>query len=149
MKKSDHPKTKSREFCFQFLFKSAEDLVNCSSEEIIKSKDQLAIDMTAFLDSLDYELDDFQFSFARDLIFDVVQDLPFLREQIEAHAIGWKLENMPTVDRTLLFNGIFELTHHKDTPRASVINDIVELGKQYSCEKSGKFLNSVLDKVAK
>lgn len=66
---------------------------------------------------------------------------------IEEKALNWKLERLSRVDRCLLRLGIFELLYRPETPRAVVINEAVELAKVYGDEKSGGFINGVLDSV--
>jgi N utilization substance protein B len=73
------------------------------------------------------------------------------RESIDGvltdHSTRWRIERMPAVDRNVLRVGIYELLH-TDVPKAVVISEAVELGKQYSTAKSGAFINGVLSSVA-
>jgi N utilization substance protein B len=67
---------------------------------------------------------------------------------IRGIAEHWTLERMATVDRNVLRMAIFEL-RHTDTPVGVVINEAVELAKQYSTEESGRFVNGMLGKIAR
>jgi N utilization substance protein B len=67
---------------------------------------------------------------------------------IAAHSIGWSVERMPVVDRTLLRLATFELIGRPDVPTGVVISEAVELAKQYSTDESGRFVNGVLSAVA-
>jgi N utilization substance protein B len=69
-------------------------------------------------------------------------------ELISTHAIGWALDRMPVIDRSLLRMGAFELLHLPDVPTAVVISEAVELAGQYSTDESGRFINGVLAKIA-
>lgn len=62
---------------------------------------------------------------------------------------GWSLERLPTIDRLLLEMGIYELRGCPGTPAAVAINEAVELAKRFSTEDSGRFVNGVLNAVAK
>ena len=62
---------------------------------------------------------------------------------------GWSLERLPTIDRLLLEMGIYELRGSPGTPAAVAINEAVELAKRFSTEDSGRFVNGVLNAVAK
>jgi N utilization substance protein B len=62
---------------------------------------------------------------------------------------GWTLERLPTIDRLLLQMGTFELRLRPQTPPAVVINEAVELAKKFSTEDSNRFVNGVLNAVAK
>lgn len=52
------------------------------------------------------------------------------------------------VDRAILRLGTYELIH-TDTPPKAVINEAIELAKRFGTTDSGRFVNGILDKVAK
>lgn len=62
-------------------------------------------------------------------------------------AIDWRVDRMAAVDRIILRIAVYELLHTQ-TPKAVVMNEAVEIAKTYSTERSGAFVNGVLDKVA-
>ncbi len=74
--------------------------------------------------------------------------LPMLQAKVMQHAPGWPLYRIARIDRAILYLGIYELLF-TDTPVAVVINEAVELAKEYGNENSGKFINGVLSAVAK
>lgn len=98
----------------------------------------------AVLDELPVEPD----PFAADLVRGVGEHLDAIDRLVSAHAIDWRLERMPVVDRTLLRLGTYELLHRPDIPVAVVISEAVELAKAYSTDESGRFVNGVLAGVA-
>lgn len=59
---------------------------------------------------------------------------------------GWSTTRMPRVDRTILRLAVFELLG-TDTPPPVVINEAVELAKQYCDQPSPAFINGVLDSI--
>lgn len=63
-------------------------------------------------------------------------------------AAGWTLDRMPTVDRWILRIATYELLAEPDVPFAVVLDEAVELAKEYSTEDSGRFVNGVLAAVA-
>jgi N utilization substance protein B len=67
-----------------------------------------------------------------------------LDEVIAAHAKGWTLARMPTIDRTVLRIAGFELLGRPEVPVAVVLNEAVELAKRFSTDDSGRFVNGVL-----
>ena len=67
---------------------------------------------------------------------------------IAAHAKGWTLQRMPTIDRNVLRIGTFELLGRPDVPVAVVIDEAVELAKRFSTDDSGRFVNGVLAAIA-
>ena len=71
-----------------------------------------------------------------------------LDELIGRHAVGWAVDRMPVIDRTLLRMAVWELIERPDIPTGAVISEAVELAKTYSTEESGRFVNGVLGSVA-
>ena len=55
---------------------------------------------------------------------------------------------MPAVDRVLLRMAVFELLHRPDVPTAAVLAEVVELAGDYSTERSGRFVNGVVSRLA-
>ena len=82
------------------------------------------------------------------LVQAVADNAARIDELISAAAVGWELERMPVVDRTILRLATSELLVGDDVPVAVVIDEAVELAKQYSTEQSGKFVNGVLSTIA-
>lgn len=64
--------------------------------------------------------------------------------RIERQARSWALNRMPVIDRQLLRLATFELMLRPDIPCAVVIDEAIELAKEYSTEESGRFVNGVL-----
>ena len=71
-----------------------------------------------------------------------------LDQAIDRASVGWKVERMPVVDRAVLRLALYELRFEPSTPMAVVIDEAVELAKTYSTERSGRFVNGVLSKLA-
>jgi N utilization substance protein B len=67
---------------------------------------------------------------------------------LSSAAVGWEIGRMPVVDRTILRLATWELLARPDVPVAVVIDEAVELAKQYSTEQSGRFVNGVLSTIA-
>jgi N utilization substance protein B len=67
---------------------------------------------------------------------------------VDAAATGWDIERMPVLDRSILRLATCELITEPDTSVAVVIDEAVELAKQYSTEFSGRFVNGVLSTIA-
>ena len=67
---------------------------------------------------------------------------------MDGASVGWEIDRMPVVDRTILRLATWELLSRPDVPVAVVIDEAVELAKQYSTEQSGGFVNGVLGTIA-
>ncbi len=73
---------------------------------------------------------------------------PDIDHRIAEKSANWKLDRMPVVDRNILRLGVYEMSR-KDTPPAVVIDEALELARQFSGEDSVAFINGVLDAVHK
>ena len=60
-----------------------------------------------------------------------------------------KLDDLGPIERSLLRMGTWELQHRVDVPWKVVINEAVSLAKKFGATDSHKYINGVLDKVAR
>jgi N utilization substance protein B len=88
-------------------------------------------------------------TFVKDLVTGTLDYAPEADRTVGPLLAGWALERLPTIDRLLLQMGTFELRCRPSTPPAVVINEAVELAKKFSTEDSNRFVNGVLNAVAK
>jgi N utilization substance protein B len=65
------------------------------------------------------------------------------------HAANWDLKRMTAIDRNILRMAVAELRFCTDVPFKVVIDEAVELAKQYGTDDSGKFVNGVIDSIHK
>ncbi len=74
------------------------------------------------------------------------------REQIQTlvnnNIYGYEPERVYKIDMALLLLAVTEIYHYK-TPKEIVINEILEIAKKYSTDKSAKFINGVLASIIK
>ncbi|MGH9045685.1 MAG: transcription antitermination factor NusB [Acidimicrobiales bacterium] len=62
--------------------------------------------------------------------------------------IGWPPERMAVVDRIIMKIATAELLDPEGPPTAVILDEAVELAKEYSTDDSGRFVNGVLSTVA-
>ncbi|OGJ62461.1 transcription antitermination factor NusB [Candidatus Peribacteria bacterium RIFCSPLOWO2_01_FULL_51_18] len=86
--------------------------------------------------------------FAGKLFQGVKENWEKIRTSIESHAPEWPLERMDTITRSILMLGAYELLFAKDAPPAVVMNEAIEVAKEYGTEESAKFVNGVLNALA-
>jgi N utilization substance protein B len=67
---------------------------------------------------------------------------------VRPYTADWPVHRQPVLDRNALRLGWYGFTHAGDPP-ALAIDEAIELAKTFSTEKSGAFVNAVLDRVAK
>jgi len=70
-------------------------------------------------------------------------------EAITSSTIRWQFSRLSPVDRSILRLSVYQLKFCPDIPPKVVINEAIELAKRYSTDKSGPFVNGVLDAVLK
>ncbi len=86
--------------------------------------------------------------FAKNLLKGVLEKEEDIRLIVQEHAPGWTLERMDPVSRYTLLLGCYELLFAKDAPPAVVMNESIEIAKEFGTAESGKFVNGVLNAIA-
>ncbi|MBS3788914.1 transcription antitermination factor NusB [Candidatus Bipolaricaulota bacterium] len=70
-------------------------------------------------------------------------------ELISSFAVGWKVERLAFLDRNILRMAIYELLYYEATPPEVVMNEAIELSKEYGTDNAPKFINGILDRIWK
>ena len=76
----------------------------------------------------------------------VLDSIEKINEIITKSAPTWPIEKINKIDLAVLHLAIYELTN-QDTPPKVVIDEAVELAKEFGSESSGSFVNGVLGTV--
>jgi N utilization substance protein B len=79
----------------------------------------------------------------------VAEHLDEINLDIKNHLKKWKKDRLPKVDIAILQLAIFELKYQKKNPPGAVINEAVELAKEFSLSDSGSYINAILASVLK
>jgi len=87
--------------------------------------------------------------FAESLTANTIRNLEKIDSIISKYATNWQIKRMATVDRNILRLATYELLFVEDIPIKVSINEAVEIAKKYGDSESGKFVNGILDKIAK
>jgi transcription antitermination factor NusB len=126
-------RTKARELALQYLYQ----LDLCGPE--------LAPNAPDFIHG--EEGDDETRRFAMRLIEGMLGNRVEIDRTVQAVAQNWNLARMAVIDRNVLRLATYELLHCPDIPPKVAINEAIELGKRYSTQNSGAFINGILDKI--
>ncbi|MCW1969267.1 MAG: transcription antitermination factor NusB [Anaerolineae bacterium] len=89
------------------------------------------------------EIDDEVRHYASALISTAITHIAALDKTILQYATQFPINDLPTIDRTILRIALCEIEYQK-TPFKVAVNEAVELAKQYSADNSPKFINGVL-----
>jgi transcription antitermination protein NusB len=84
--------------------------------------------------------------FMEELVRGTVAKVAAIDEMITAKAEHWRIERMPAVDRNILRLAVFEM-QQAAVPGAVIIDEALELARQFSGDESIPFLNGVLDAI--
>ena len=101
------------------------------------------------------EIDDDQYAQAETAFFDdVVKGVLARREEIDALitgklAQGWTLARLDKTMTQILRAGAYELIARKDVPTGAAISEYVDVAHAFFDEREAKFVNGVLDGIAK
>jgi N utilization substance protein B len=85
--------------------------------------------------------------FAERLLQGTLKRLAEIDALIETGSRNWRLERMAVVDRSVLRLAVFELIDG-EVPKEVVMNEALELGKEFGSEESASFINGVLAGVS-
>lgn len=101
------------------------------------------------------EIEDMQFEEAEVAFFDdVVSGVVARRDEIDEAlaqrlAEGWSLERLDRTMLQILRAGAYELMARNDVPTGSVISEYLDVAHAFFDAREAKFVNGVLDAVAK
>ncbi len=83
-----------------------------------------------------------------ELIHEIVKDSEHIDDAFMAH-LDRKFHALDHVERAILRIGTYEMIKRLDVPYKVVINEGIELAKDFGATESHKYVNSILDEVAK
>jgi len=98
---------------------------------------------------VDRSLDDKAKDDAKRYVRNIFENLKEIDNIISQYLENWTLDRLSSVDRNVLRLGTYELLYEADVPIEVTIDEAIEIAKKYGTENSGKFVNGVLDRIAK
>lgn len=132
----------SREFAFRFLYqRDANGLLRTRSAGKVTGKDFENFKETAGED-MPYDRE-----FAHKLAEGVCENIEEIDSQIEIFSENWKISRMSPIDVNIMRVAVYELLYVGGIDKAVSINEAMEMAHKYGGEKSGAFINGVLDKI--
>ena len=134
---------RAREFALQALYTS--DLAELPLRRALA--DLWASQLDGGVTSRPAESQEIEFS--QDICAGVEARSAEVDQLIEGASANWRLPRMPVVDRNILRLATWEILASPEVPVSVSINEAVELAKRYGESDSSKFVNGILDKIAK
>ena len=96
----------------------------------------------------DYDFSQVDLAYFQALLHEIPGCVDELEEILEP-LLDRGLDELDPIERTLLRMGTFELARRPDVPYKVVINEAVALAKKFGATDGHKYINGVLDKVAR
>lgn len=127
-------RTKARYLCLQFLYQ-----LDLRGTEVLDEMESFLATNGKSRSVREY---------ASRLISGCIEHWQEIDQKIEKVAQNWTVSRMAVVDRNILRIAIYEMCYIKETPAKVAINEAIEMGKKFSTENSGAFINGILDNLA-
>ncbi|OQX51376.1 transcription antitermination factor NusB [candidate division CPR3 bacterium 4484_211] len=151
MKKSTDPRHRARQLALKVLFAWASNykLKKKLSKEEKRSlvKEARLVYKTQIADFRQQPGNVLDADLAKKIIHQVIKYHRHFDKIIGQAAPEWPLDQIAIVDLTVLRMALSELTQEKAPPRKVVIDEAVELGKEFGGANSSKFINGVLGTI--
>lgn len=126
-------RSKSRSLALQILFEI--DLTKHDKDDVLGHL------------MVESDLDKNHLDFTRDIVYGVIDKQKQIDSLISQCATERAVDDLSSLDKSVLRMGILELINFPDTPPKVVVNEAVELAQIYGSDNSYKFVNGVLGSV--
>jgi N utilization substance protein B len=88
-------------------------------------------------------------AFSRLLVTGTVEKIADVDSMIQKHLINWELSRLNRVDLAVLRLSAYTLMFQNETPPSVVIDEAVEISREFGSYDSYRFINGVLDSIRK
>lgn len=92
--------------------------------------------------------EEFDIEYFKVLLYEIPKQITELEAEMSSY-VSRKVEDLDPIELTILRIAGFELKHRLDVPYKVIINEALELAKTFGATDSHKFINGVLDKMAR
>jgi len=147
-------------FVLRQIFARSEDLTQALEEKSIYWNDELEFVISLIIELLSGKDNDHtgvvllepyddknEDNFAKRLLRQSIINHDHYRAIINPHIENWNIERMALIDILIIQLAITELIEFPFIPVKVTLNEYIEIARFYSTEKSGQFINGILDKV--
>ena len=134
MAKSSSNRHNARKAAVQALYQW--DITKQAAEDIEKQFSQI------------HDMQNIDVKYLREIMVQVPKSESSLEKAISPF-IDREFASLDPVERAILRLGAYELLHREDVPTKVVLNEMIELAKVFGSEHSYKFVNGVMDKLAR
>jgi transcription antitermination protein NusB len=134
---------KGRILAFQALY--SHDVGGAPLEDLLKFSwtENDEVDISNDTDSEEYV-------FARLLVTGTLEHLDEIDALIKKYlATNWEFDRLNKVSLAIIRMSAYSLLYQKETPCSIVIDEAIDIAKEFGADDSFKFINAVLDKISK
>lgn len=101
-------------------------------------------------DGVAADTDKEEYLFARFLVTGTMEHLDEIDALIKSHlAANWNFDRLNKVSLCILRMSVYSILYQKETNASIVIDEAVNIAKDFGADDSFKFINAVLDKISK
>jgi N utilization substance protein B len=126
---------KSREIALQSLYRA-----ELTGQELSASLDVVC---------RNFEVNKKALPYAEELVAGVEAHQQAIDTSIKKFAKNWRVERMSVIDRSILRVAAWEILFNPAVPAQVAIDEAIEISKVFSTDESGRFINGILDSIAK
>ncbi|MCQ2594515.1 MAG: transcription antitermination factor NusB [Treponemataceae bacterium] len=87
--------------------------------------------------------------FARMLISGTIENIEKIDDTIKEHLTNWDFDRINRVDLAILRMSTYAIMFQSDMPASIVIDEAIDISKEYGSDDSFKFINAILDSIRK
>ena len=88
-----------------------------------------------------------KYIFPRMMVLGTIENITEIDKIIQGNLDNWVIDRLNSVDKAILRLSVYSLLYQKDTPPPIVIDEAINLAKDFGTDDSYKFVNAVLDSI--
>ena len=88
-------------------------------------------------------------SFTRLLVSGTIEHIEEIDSEIKSHLTNWDFDRLNKVDLAILRISVYPLLFQKDIHSSIIIDEAIDISKEFGSDDSFKFINAVLDSIRK
>lgn len=133
----------------QIRIKALQAIFQMKFNEELDRDDAIEAALLSELEDDETELPDAPY--LSEIVHGVLDNEEAINDAIRPYLKNWTLERLPKTDSIILQIAVYELffAKNEEIPQRVALNEAIELAKDFSDEKSRKFINGVLSNMVK
>lgn len=136
-------RSKTREFVIQALYSYDINRTISEKDESLKlNEEQIYNDIV-----IEYNVNGKMEEFFSELYYTTIKHLSKIDVIIKEYSNNWDFDRIALTDKCVMRLAIAEFLYFESIPSNVTIDEAVELTKKFSTDKSGGFVNGILDSI--